>query len=93
MNEEFHPIRDRIINKLEARFHPASLTVEDDSHLHIGHAGHNGKGESHFTVRITAAEFSGKSRIDRHRMVYAELGEMIPPIHALRIFAESPSPA
>ena len=89
MNEQFHPIRDQIINKLNEALKPSLLDVKDDSHKHIGHAGHNGQGESHFKVHIVSAEFVGKSRVVRHQLVYAVLKDLIPPIHALQIKAET----
>lgn len=90
MTEEFQTIRDQIVNKLNESLHPASLNVIDDSHKHIGHAGHNGKGDSHFKVEIKASVFEGQSRVARHQMVYAALKELIPPIHALQIKADTP---
>ncbi len=89
MTQEFQPIREQLINKLTERFSPEILEVIDDSHKHIGHAGHNGKGESHFKVIIVAAEFKDRSRIDCHRMVYAAVESLIPPVHALQINAKS----
>ena len=87
MTEKFHPIRDQMINKLTEALAPTSLAVIDDSHKHIGHAGHNGEGESHFRVEIVSDRFEGLSRIARHQLVYAALKELIPPIHALQIKA------
>ena len=88
--QEFQTIREQIINKLTEALEPVSLDVIDDSHKHIGHAGHNGKGESHFRVNIVAAGFAGKSRVACHQTVYGVLKELIPPIHALQIKAEPP---
>lgn len=85
-----------IQNRLTAALAPASLEVIDDSEQHRGHAGHRGEGgESHFTVVISAAAFSGQSRIARQRAVYAALGELVAPdrIHALRIIARAPGEA
>jgi BolA protein len=76
---------------LELAFNPVELDVEDDSHLHVGHAGaRDGKG--HFSVRIVASAFDGKSPLQRHRMVFEALGEMmVTDIHALKVSAKSPS--
>ena len=90
MTEEFQTIREQIINKLNESLNPVSLEVIDDSHKHIGHAGHNGKGESHFRVIIASASFEGQSRVARHKMIYEALKELIPPIHALQIRADIP---
>lgn len=77
--------------RLEAAFSPAHLQVKDQSHLHAGHAGAR-DGMGHFEATIVADAFSGKSRIERHRLVYAALGEMMQTdIHALKINAFSPN--
>ena len=74
---------------------PSRLEVIDDSDDHSGHAGHSGAGESHFTVRVEAAAFAGKSRVERQRAVYAALGDLVAPekIHALVIEATAPGEA
>jgi BolA protein len=75
---------------LESAFAAARVSVQDDSARHAGHAGaRNGAG--HFIVRIESQEFSGRSRIERHRLVYQALAAMLPrEIHALNIEAISP---
>ena len=71
---------------------PATLEVQDDSHLHAGHAG--AREGRHFTVRITSARFAGTSRVARHRLVYHALEALIPQgIHALAIEARTPEEA
>ena len=84
--------RDAIINKLHEAFLPESLEVQDESHLHEGHAGHRPGGETHFRVYIVSSAFEGKSRIECHRMINAILtAELAGPIHALAIKAEAPA--
>ncbi|MCK6553247.1 BolA family transcriptional regulator [Candidatus Binatia bacterium] len=78
---------------LRAAFAPETLHVDDDSHLHAGHAGAAGGG-GHFRVRIVAAAFRGQSRVARHRAVYVALGDaMRRDIHALAIEALTPEEA
>lgn len=78
---------------LTTAFAPTELDIEDDSAKHAGHAGAR-SGGGHFNVRIVAAEFSGKSLVERHRMVYAAMGDaMQSDIHALSIQAKSPDEA
>ncbi len=61
--------------------------VEDESHLHEGHAGAR-DGRGHFRVSIVAEAFDGLSPLARHRAVYAALGELMQTdIHALAIDA------
>ena len=76
---------------LTAAFAPSRLAVINDSASHHGHAGDDGSGESHFTVEIEAAAFTGKGRLERQRMVNRALGD-IPGrrVHALAIKASAP---
>jgi BolA family transcriptional regulator, general stress-responsive regulator len=84
-------VAEAIRAKLTAGLNPSALVVEDESHLHAGHAGARPGGESHFSVRIVAAAFAGKSRVDRQRMVYALLAdEFRAGLHALRLATLTP---
>jgi BolA protein len=83
--------KDVITKKLTEAFAPESLRVEDESHLHAGHAGHRPGGETHYRVYIVSESFRGKSRIDRHRAVNATLAtELSGSVHALAIHAAAP---
>ena len=78
-------------DKLAAAFSPDSLSVVDESHLHAGHAGARPGGETHFRVTIVASAFSGKGRVERHRLVNAALAaELAERVHALAIHASAP---
>ena len=80
---------DAIEAALRAALQPTRLEVQDDGHLHIGHAGAREGG--HYTVRITSARFAGCSRVARHRLVYDALRNLLPAgIHALAIEAHTP---
>jgi intracellular septation protein len=80
----------RLRERLESRFAPAQLTVEDESHLHEGHAGAAG-GQSHFRIRIVAEAFRGISSVARHRLIYAAVDDLMKSdIHALAIEALPP---
>ncbi|MGI9408409.1 MAG: BolA family protein [Hyphomicrobiaceae bacterium] len=82
---------DTIRARIEAALAPESLDVINESHLHAGHQGSPGTGESHFRVRIVAAAFAGKSRLERHRMVNEALAnELAGSVHALAIRAQAP---
>jgi BolA protein len=79
----------QIESALQRALAPQSLEVIDDSHLHAGHAG--AREGRHFTVRLVAAAFDGRTRVARHRLVYDALRDLIPAgIHALAIDARSP---
>ena len=84
-------VRDLIAGKLTAAFAPERLEVLDESHRHVGHAGHRPGGETHFRVYIVSDSFRGKSRLERHRMVNEALsGELAGGVHALAIHASAP---
>ena len=78
---------------LRKAFQDADLLVEDESHLHAGHAG-AASGGGHFKLKIIAPEFKGLSLVARHRAVYSALNRHIPKeIHALTIIAMTPDEA
>lgn len=81
---------ERIREILTREFAPLDLAVEDQSHLHAGHAGAR-DGRGHFRVRIVSAAFDGKAPLVRHRAVYAALAGMLKTdIHALAVEARTP---
>lgn len=80
-----------IEQKLTESLSPESLEVINESHLHSGHSGSPGTGESHFRVKIVSSEFIGKSRLQIHQMINKLLGEQLKDkIHALAIEAKAP---
>lgn len=81
-------VEARITALLNEALAPARLEVIDESHLHAGHTGARPSGETHFRVRITAAAFDGRSRLERHRTVNGLLaGPLRDGVHALAIEA------
>ena len=81
---------ERIEALLVDRLQPLELRIKDQSHLHAGHAG-AGDGRGHFEVFVVSGTFSGKSRIQRHQLVYSALAELLKSdIHALKIRALAP---
>lgn len=75
---------------LRAAFSPVELAIEDESHLHKGHAG-AASGGGHFRVRIIAEAFRGLSAVARQRAVYQALGDaMRKEIHALSLETRTP---
>ena len=80
---------DDIQAALSASLQPVMLAVQDDSHLHAGHAG--AREGRHFSVRVVSERFAGLSRVARHRLVYDSLHLLIPRgVHALAIEARAP---
>ncbi len=84
-------VANTIHDKLSKAFSPNALEVIDESHLHEGHAGARPGGQSHFRVKIVADAFTGKSLVQRHRMINETLvDELAGPVHALAISAKPP---
>jgi BolA protein len=87
-------IADNIRIKLNAAFAPTQLVVEDESAKHHGHSGARPEGETHFRVHVVSATFTGLSRVERQRHVYAVLAdEMKGRVHALSLSAQTPEEA
>lgn len=86
MNEGRIP---RIRQRLQESLNPLQLDIEDQSPMHIGHAGAEGGG--HFHLTIVSERFSGEPPLARHRMVYEALGDLMKTdIHAVSIKAFAP---
>lgn len=89
MSERIEKMRER----LTATFAPVDCQLDDDSHLHVGHAG-AASGAGHYSVRLVSDRFDGLNRVARHRLVYDCLRDMMTSdIHALNIIALTPSEA
>lgn len=84
--------KDKIREILHKQFSPQFLQIEDESQLHAGHQEAMKSGGGHFSVLIVSNRFKGLKLIDRHRLIYAALGEELKKdIHALAIKALTPS--
>jgi BolA protein len=82
---------DEIRTRLQAALAPERVEIEDESHLHAGHAGTRPGGESHFRALVVSSRFEGMSRVARQRMVYAALGDLMhEKIHALAMQTWTP---
>jgi len=85
------PVATEMLARLNSALSPASIDLVDDSEQHRGHGGYNPAGESHFSLRIESAAFAGKNRVERQRMIYAALGDLMRErVHALSIRATAP---
>jgi len=74
---------------LERALTPRSLEIVDDSARHAGHPGAGSGG--HYRVTLVAEAFRGRSRLERHRLVYAAVAPLMSgSVHALNIIARSP---
>lgn len=80
-----------MLRRLNSSLQPSSIELVDDSEQHRGHGGYNPAGESHFSLRIESPAFAGKSRVERQRMIYSALGDLMRErVHALSIRATAP---
>jgi BolA protein len=80
-----------MLRRLNSSLEPTRIELTDDSEQHRGHGGYNPAGESHFSLRIESLAFTGKNRVQRQRMIYAALGELMESrVHALSIRASAP---
>ncbi len=85
------PVAAEMLHRLNSALSPTHVELIDDSEQHRGHGGYNPAGESHFTLRIESPAFSGKGRVDRQRLIYAALGDLMEGrVHALSIRATAP---
>ena len=98
MNQNQPTVKDTIAAKIEKALTPLILDVIDESAQHAGHMLHPGgvepRGETHFRIKVVSAAFSGKSRLERHRMINALAdAELKAGVHALAIEAKAPGEA
>jgi len=85
------PVATEMLARLNAALSPTAIELVDDSEQHRGHGGYNPAGESHFSLRIESPAFADKSRVERQRMIYAALGDLMRErVHALSIKAIAP---
>lgn len=80
--------------KLIIGLNPTRLDIINESELHAGHRSSPGTGESHFRILIVSDSFTGKSRVERHRIINGILAEELAGrIHALALKAYAPGEA
>ena len=80
--------RMKLIRESLEKLSPSCIEIEDEGHLHIGHAG--AKSGGHFKLNIVSESFKDKSTIERHKIIYKCLnGLMNTEIHAISIKAKS----
>jgi BolA protein len=85
------PVAAEMLRRLNSALSPSRIELVDDSEQHRGHGGYNPAGESHFSLRIESLAFAGKNRVERQRMIYAALGDLMQArVHALSIRASAP---
>ena len=81
---------ERIRALVQDRLRPQRLEIRDDSAAHAGHAG-AADGKGHFRLLVVAECFSGRTLVQRHRLVHDALAELLrDEIHALALVTKSP---
>lgn len=90
MSEEENQVIKLMREKLEESLAPDQMNIIDESHLHEGHPGAIESGGGHYNLDITSEAFAGKTTLERHKMIYLALGEIMGTgIHALSIKAKT----
>jgi BolA protein len=85
------PVAREMLDRLEKSLAPTRIELRDDSEKHRGHGGYNPAGESHFFLAIEAPAFAGLGRVQRQRLVYKALGELMEQrVHALAMDTKAP---
>ena len=88
------PIYQSINKKITDSLTPLTLTINDESHLHRGHAGVRDANtpETHFSVEVVSEKFAGMNRVQRQRFVNDLLkDEFLQGLHALSLRCNTPS--
>ena len=90
-DERTGPVATEMLRRLNSALSPSRIELVDDSEQHRGHGGYNPEGESHFSLHIESPAFAGRSRVERQRMIYAALGDLMDArVHALSSRATAP---
>jgi BolA protein len=81
---------EKLKSRLQEALAPAQLEIVDETARHAGHAG-AASGGGHYILHIVASAFEDKSPVQRHRLVFDAVGDMMHnDIHALSIQAKAP---
>ena len=83
-------VKDQIHQRLMESLNAESVEIEDQSHLHAGHAG-AASGGGHYDVIVISSAFNHLNTLGRHRLIYSAVDDLMKKeIHALSIQAFSP---
>ncbi|KZB56727.1 BolA family protein [Thalassospira xiamenensis] len=85
-------VAQQIRDILTTEFSPEKLEIIDDSSKHAGHSGADPRGESHFSVLVVSKKFEGENRVNRQRLVYIALDQLLKDrVHALALKTMTPA--
>lgn len=83
---------ENVHSRLEAALGPEHLEIRDDSAQHAGHQGDRAHGGAHLFVTVVASKFDDLSLVERHRLVYAAVDDLLKQeVHALSMETMTPS--
>lgn len=78
-------VKTEMEQRLIAAFAPQQIEIVNESHMHAGHSGDDGTGESHFRIVLRADSLAALSRVARHRAVHAALGDLNTRVHSIAL--------
>ncbi|MDO9640969.1 MAG: BolA family protein [Pseudotabrizicola sp.] len=78
-------VKTEMEQRLIAAFAPQQIEIVNESHMHAGHAGDDGTGESHFRILLRADSLAAMGRVARHRAVHAALGDLNTRVHSIAL--------
>ena len=79
-------IENELKKRIEDRFSPSVLLIENQSAHHHGHAGSPDSGESHFLVTVVSDDFVSMNRMQRHKAVKETVSGLFSQgLHALSL--------
>ena len=79
-----------IKEKLQNRFSPKLLQVDDVSEMHKGHKGYKEGQATHFAIKIKSEKFYGRKKVEIHRLINSILlEEWENGVHSISINAEA----
>ncbi len=79
-------VQAEIEKRLMQALNPIKFLVIDDSKKHKGHLESSAAEGTHFRIQIVSALFNSVSRIERHKIVYKILDDLLKnQIHALSL--------
>jgi BolA protein len=84
-------IDEELRQRLEADLSPTHLEMYNDSARHAAHVAAGKHGGAHFEIVVVSPKFEGVSLVNRHRLVYGAVGDMMEEkIHALSMRTLAP---
>lgn len=81
---KFCRMKNVLTQRIMTTMNPIHFEIEDESRFHS-----RGK-ETHFKMLIVSDKFENISKLNKQRLVYENLGDLMPQIHALTLSCYTP---